>query len=238
MSTHRYLIWDFDGTLGYRTGMWSGALLDVLKANALGDHITTENLRPFVLAGFRWHNAHVKNLPNLPAEQWWQELEPIFQRAFQDGAGLSEAEARRLAPEVRGAYIRLSQWNLFPDVQPILTELTGKGWRHILLSNHVPELGNILRSLAIHHHFAQVYNSAETGLEKPHPEAFAIVRASLPDSSHIWMIGDNPIADVEGAEAAGIPAILVRRTHPSAKRYAENLADVIRILESQVFLPP
>ena len=99
------------------------------------------------------------------------------------------------------------------------------------MTNHVPELGAILRSLDIEYLFLAIFNSADTGIEKPHPEAFENVRTSLPPQSQVWMIGDNIAADVEGAEAAGIPAILVRRPHPSAKRYDQNLAGVIPVVE-------
>ena len=101
----------------------------------------------------------------------------------------------------------------------------------MLLSNHVPELGTILQALEIHQHFVAVFNSAETGIEKPHPEAFENVRMSLPLGAKLWMIGDSFTADINGAEAVGIPAILVRKPHPSATRYAEDLRGIVPILE-------
>lgn len=36
MSNPYMVLWDFDGTLGYRPGMWSQALLDILR-----EHIPT-----------------------------------------------------------------------------------------------------------------------------------------------------------------------------------------------------
>jgi ribonucleotide monophosphatase NagD (HAD superfamily) len=44
------------------------------------------------------------------------------------------------------------------------------------------------------------------------------------------MVGDNVVADVLGAEAVGVPAILVRRPDPRAERYADTLAGVERFL--------
>ncbi len=77
---------------------------------------------------------------------------------------------------------------------------------------------------------AHVLNSAETGYKKPHPRAFQIVVESLPDSESFWMIGDSMRADVAGAEAVGIPAILVRRPHEDAERYCESLSQVPSVL--------
>jgi putative hydrolase of the HAD superfamily len=75
--------------------------------------------------------------------------------------------------------------------------------------------------------------SAETGFEKPHPQAFASVLDRL-EPAEAWMIGDNVVADVLGAEALGIPAVLVRRPDPRAARYADSLAGVERFLEEAV----
>ena len=44
------------------------------------------------------------------------------------------------------------------------------------------------------------------------------------------MVGDNVVADVLGAEAVGIPAVLVRRPDPRAARYADSLAGVEGLL--------
>jgi len=232
MPNDRYIIWDFDGTLGQRAGMWSGALLEVLRANGIAPHLTATDLRPFLAGGFRWHNPHVKNLPGTSAEEWWNELDPIFECAFRKGAGAEEVDARRLAKDVRKAYTLPSQWSLFPDTLQTLTLLSAQGWQHVMLSNHVPELGSILQSLGARNFFVAVFNSAGTGVEKPHPEAFENVRSALPPGAQLWMVGDSFAADVQGAESAGIPAILVRKPHRSAKRYAENLPGVIPILEN------
>jgi putative hydrolase of the HAD superfamily len=229
MANDSYILWDFDGTLGHRTGMWSGALLEVLHSHGLAGSLTIDQFRPFVVSGFRWHNATVVHRRCSPAE-WWGELEPLFERAFREAGGLPQSQASQLAREVRGRYTLGTQWQLFPDVHAALATLAAAGWRHVLLTNHVPELRAILQSLGVESHFASVFNSADTGVEKPHREAFENVRRSLPRVSRIWMIGDNFPADIQGAEDAGIPAILVRRPHPSAARFAETLEGVAPLL--------
>ncbi len=49
-----------------------------------------------------------------------------------------------------------------------------------------------------------------------------------------WMIGDNVLADVLGAEELGLPAVLVRRPDPRATRYADSLAGVDPFLSEVV----
>ncbi|GAA2483744.1 HAD family hydrolase [Winogradskya humida] len=54
-----------------------------------------------------------------------------------------------------------------------------------------------------------VLTSAVTGFEKPHPAMYAAALTRT-RGGRVWMAGDNPDADVAGARAAGIPALLVR----------------------------
>jgi FMN phosphatase YigB (HAD superfamily) len=54
------------------------------------------------------------------------------------------------------------------------------------------------------------------------------------EPSEAWMVGDNVMADVLGAEAVGIPAVLVRRPDPRAERYAGSLDAVVQFLEATV----
>lgn len=54
--------------------------------------------------------------------------------------------------------------------------------------------------------------------------------SSLRWLEEVWMVGDNPIADVVGAEALGIQEILVRSNHPGVKRYSKSLKQAPRIL--------
>jgi putative hydrolase of the HAD superfamily len=55
-----------------------------------------------------------------------------------------------------------------------------------------------------------LFTSAATGYEKPHTEMFTLALANAGTSSRVWMVGDNPSADIAGAERVGIPALLVR----------------------------
>jgi len=50
-----YLIWDFDGTLAYRLGGWTGVLLEGMHREATTCEATADQLRPHLQAGFRRH---------------------------------------------------------------------------------------------------------------------------------------------------------------------------------------
>jgi putative hydrolase of the HAD superfamily len=94
----------------------------------------------------------------------------------------------------------------------------------VILSNHVPELEGIVEALGLSNVIDAVVNSARTGYEKPHPEAYAAGRAAAGDPDELWMVGDNHVADVAGAEAAGIRAILVRGDGTTLEQAAEQIS--------------
>ena len=139
--------------------------------------------------------------------------------------------ARALAQKVRPTYTDPDRWRVFDDTFPTLDLLSAQGWTHVLLSNHVPELPEIVDHLGLTPRLSRLFNSGHTGYEKPHPRAFEIVVAAFPAAAPIWMIGDNPEADVGGAEAVGIPAILVRRPGADYAPSCATLADVPAVVE-------
>ena len=227
----KYLIWDFDGTLGYREGGWTGAMEEVLRRNLPDCVATAGDLRPHIQTGYPWHAPH-QPYPVQSAGQWWDSLAPVFARAFL-AVGATPPQAEALAGEVRHAYCHPAAWRLFEDTRPALEQLAAEGWTHVLLSNHVPELSAILSHLQIESFFARTFNSAETGYEKPHPQAFRNVLAALAEAKIVWMIGDSAIADIAGAGAVGIPGILVRKRRAGVRYQCESLSGVAAILSRE-----
>jgi putative hydrolase of the HAD superfamily len=226
-----YLIWDFDGTLGYRTeGMWTGALLEVLRQEASDVRVQAEHIRPYLQTGFPWHPPYTPHPEVTSGTAWWDKLDIVFERAFK-GLGFDAVKARQMARRVRDVFPDPAYWRVFDDAHPALARLTAEGWTHLMLSNHVPELRDIVDHLGLPHYFKQIFNSAETGYEKPHVMAFQTVLDTIPDATAVWMIGDSFRADIAGAEAAGLPGILVRRYHEDARYYAEDLTALSYILK-------
>ncbi len=226
----RWILWDFDGTLGYREGGWSGTVLEVLRQEFPNHPATVEQIHPLLQEGFPWH-APERSHPHLSEpDRWWAALHPVFEKAFV-ALGVGSSLAGRLASYVREVYLRLHRWRLFDDSLVTLERLSRRGWRQVLLSNHVPELSLILRHLGIRSFFAGIWNSAETGYEKPHPQAFRQVMDAIGTAEVVWMVGDNFQADIAGAAAQGIPGILVRKPHPEARYFCQSLEDVDGFLD-------
>jgi putative hydrolase of the HAD superfamily len=228
VTAGKYLIWDFDGTLAYRPGQWSGTMVEVLRRFA-GLDMNIETVRPFMQKGFPWNSPDQINPPMRTADNWWAAMQPVFEGAFV-GCGLPPQQARALADKVRSVYTDVAQWRLYDDTTDVLRELLAEDWNHVILSNHVPELPSLVQSLGLSPLISRIVNSAETGFEKPHAAAFQSALTSLNSPEEVWMIGDNIHADVLGAESVGLRAILVRSDDPRALRRAESLRDVRQFL--------
>jgi putative hydrolase of the HAD superfamily len=223
----RLAIWDFDGTLAHRRGEtgWSILLAETLDVEEPGHTHSAETFRPQLRDGFPWHRPEVAHPELCEPEAWWASVRLLLGRAY-EAAGYTPERALELADAARRLYVDPSVgWELFEDTLPTLSRLTRAGWTHAILSNHVPELRQIVAALGLDERVELISCSAETGYEKPHAQAYASVLDRL-QPAQAWMIGDNVVADVLGAEELGIPAVLVRRPDARATRYADSLAGV------------
>lgn len=226
----KYLFWDFDGTLGgRRDGLkgraWSLSMLEAINQYCPGHMITPEEILHHLDTGFPWHTPEEGHTHLDTPERWWEHLRLVLSRAFMK-LGFDEEQAVELAFAAQDRFLDLDTWELYKDTLPVIEALREQGWRHLIISNHVPELEQIVEHLELSPYLDAVINSAIIGYEKPHQAIFqyAIQMVNHPD--RVWMIGDNIHADVLGAEAAGIPAILVRNIDQRAKLQFDNLIDL------------
>ena len=160
---------------------------------------------------------------------WWAALYPQFELAFRS-LGIDSGRASELAARVRAEYCDPSMWSLFDDTIPVLRCLSEAGWRHYVLSNHVPELPEIAAALGLDGLLEEVCSSAATGYEKPNRMAFLTMLQRLPADSSVVMIGDNIEADVRGAMALGIPSVLVRKPSRPGLLHSDDLYGIDGIL--------
>jgi putative hydrolase of the HAD superfamily len=202
----RAVLWDFDGTLAARSGRWSGCLVEAPACVApdVAASVSVEALRAGLRSGFPWQRPAVAYGVR-DGDAWWAALAPVLAAAYQL-AGVPSSVAVAAAARVRECYVDPARWVVFEDVGPALAMLGT--YRHVVLSNHVPELPALVAALGIP--VDAVVTSAAVGWEKPHAEMFAAGVAAAGSPGEVWMVGDDVGADVRGAESYGIPAILVR----------------------------
>ena len=105
--------------------------------------------------------------------------------------------------------------HLDPDAIPLLDSLRDRGIRVGLCSNapyRVESLHGQLAFLGLGSHLDAVTFSAEVGWRKPSPRIFeAAMRALGTGPGSTVMVGDSEAADIAGAHAARMRAVLIRR---------------------------
>lgn len=205
-ARERVVFWDFDGTLAKRPHLWSGALRDALLRVDPSSGITPEQLRPGLIDGFPWHTPEVTTGPLTPAE-WWARIRPMFVAAF-TRTGVDRAVAERAADLAPTEFYRVDAWEVVDGAETALTLTQDAGYRNVILSNHAPELAGLVDGLGLSTWIDLTITSASVGAEKPHPAIFERALRAAHAGPDTWMVGDNPVADVEGARRAGIRAIL------------------------------
>ena len=207
------LFWDFDGTLAVREGRWSGALVDAVHQVDPSVALRAEQLRPLLQSGFPWHQPDVVvEVPTSAA--WWARLRPVILNAYLT-AGITRQVADAAADLLPATYYCSDAWRLVPDATSALEHARRSGHRNVIVSNHAPELPNLVRDLGLSPLIELTITSAAVGAEKPNPIIFqrAIDLAGA-DVEKSWMIGDNPVADIAGARAVGLRAVLVSPAQP------------------------
>jgi putative hydrolase of the HAD superfamily len=103
-----------------------------------------------------------------------------------------------------------SRYAVFDDVVPALERATAAGRRNIIVSNHIPELADLVRGLGLTRHFDAIVSSGVVGYEKPHRFLFEAALRHVRTGESVWMIGDNADADCLPVCELGMNAVLVR----------------------------
>ena len=228
--TIRAVVYDFHRTLALPPGgtLWRRALLEALGEDAAA--ADAEELGRVLNASFPWET---------PAERR-EHATQAGARDYFTGLLAAAAPSRAASPPSAPAWppsrpTRRS-WRPratvpYPETRAVLTAVDELGLRQLVLSNHVWELPDICRSHGWIPPLTDVLTSARLGVEKPHPESYAAaIAAAGCEPGEILFVGDTYEADVAGPERAGMQALLVRRPHPEARRYADDLTGVLELV--------
>jgi putative hydrolase of the HAD superfamily len=177
----------------------------------------------------RFHEVFQKSVPLSTAnadqqarekeeEAWWHYLVrdvfkdipfPLFDSFFKELYLFFQQGVRPL----RGVGQEDGSWMLFPETKEVLERLSFLGHPIGLISNFDSRINVVLESLGIRRFFETITYSSEAGFSKPSPLIFkqALKKANC-EPPHAIHVGDHPVYDVEGAERAGIKAILIDRS--------------------------
>jgi putative hydrolase of the HAD superfamily len=151
-------------------------------------------------------------------------------------AALPTEAHERLDPEALVPVLLESlEFTVFDDVRPSLRELRDRGLRLVVVSNWDVSLTDVLQRLGLSPLLDGIVTSAAAGARKPGAAIFErALRLARSAPGRVAHVGDSIVEDVEGARAAGIEAILVRRdgrSGPPGVRTITTLAALATAIE-------
>ena len=176
--------------------------------------------------------------PELGQEGVEIELRGVFRRLFEEkGLCVSDERAADTALLFRALSFRRAP-RLMKGARQTLAELRRRGTRIYLLSNAqscftMPEL----RRLGIAEVFDGIFLSSDFGCRKPSPAFFraALARAGVSPQDAL-MVGNDPEADIRGAEAVGMASRYIHSPQspprgaplPASCREIASLTDLLK----------
>ncbi|MGN8550997.1 UNVERIFIED_CONTAM: HAD family hydrolase [Microbacterium sp. SLM126] len=157
----------------------------------------------------------------LPVDVW---------RAVLTAHGIAEPDAaaaayrRQIQLEARAA-------RLYDESLEVLVAARRRGLRTAVITNGPSELQRGKLATVGLDGFDAVIVSGEIGRRKPEPEIFALALAALRvDAGEAVHVGDNQIADVAGARAAGLTAVWINRNGAAAASAPHHIVTDLREL--------
>ena len=167
--------------------------------------------------------AAVADLKRHPELDHDEELWVLFTERIVEGMGGS-GDTHACAEEMTSAWRHAHHFELYDDALPALGDLRRHGLKLGLLSNTSRDLDEFVA----HHGLAvdAVLTSHAHGKTKPHAAIFRALLARLgvrPEEAA--MVGDDVEADIGGARAVGMRAVLVDRDgrYPDDRERLEDL---------------
>jgi HAD superfamily hydrolase (TIGR01549 family) len=225
------VFWDFDGTLAARDGMWPDVLREAVLAVDPTQRVDVAALDRALRDGFPRWGPDGMGL-HRSASAWWAAASPVLAAACRE-AGIEDGITDRAMAEVARVYYRPDAWRILAGAREALETVSRAGLPSVILSNHAPELPGLVEALGFAPPVTRTITSASLGMEKPDPRVFVAALRLTGAARDSWMVGDHPVADVAGARAVGMRAVLVHRSsggatpltlRDAAARIVEDLA--------------
>ena len=142
--------------------------------------------------------------------EWWQS---VALHTFEQVGVLNQfSDFSAFFTQLYTYFATAEPWFVYPDVYPVL-----KRWQQLeielgVLSNFDSRLYSVLEALDLSQFFTSITISTEVGAAKPDPQIFEIALKKHNISAQSALhIGDSWQEDYQGAIAAGLKAIWLKR---------------------------
>ena len=146
---------------------------------------------------------------------WWRA---IAQQTFSSAGVIDRfVDFDGFFADLYAHFATAAPWVVYPDVLAALKRWQQQGIDLGIISNFDSRLYRVLVELNLGDYFSSITLSSEAGVAKPDPLIFATaLEKHHCDSAQAWHVGDSRTEDVEGARAAGLRGIWLRRPDSAA----------------------
>ena len=218
------LFWDFDGTLVYPDKKWSPALFYALQKNQC--EIAIEEISQHLKSCYTWNTPEI-SFPENTGQKWWDKFF-VNLETFYNRNKLSEEKIKKVNSDFRNKILDYKNYTLYENAGAVLRRCTEMGFENYILSNNFPELPDVIKDLGLAQYFTDYFVSANIGYEKPRIEIFQHALKTTRFPEICFMIGDNPVADIQGGKSAGMKTILVHTADDTsgADYQCKNLPEI------------
>ena len=199
------------------------------------------------------HINDVLKTHGIEIDAFWNRFNraaPVLFRQFADGSiTRDEYRIRRFADVLQGYHEKfralISELNhiyiqetthkieLFEDAIPLMKILRAKSIETAILTNGPSDSQRAkFKNLGLSRYIQKIYIGEEIGFSKPNRKAFEYVLRDLDAAaSHVLMVGDSIENDIDGAEQAGINAVLIDRGNRYSEHAGTRIVTLTEIIE-------
>jgi len=195
------VLFDWGGTLVTLDPSFPAMLEQGLREAGL--QVDRERLIACLVRGDQW-------IQELNARGEWVGDQTYYQRVLAE-TGL-DGDLPALARQVQAVIVRDRHWELDPEAPAVLAKLRELDCRLAVVSNWDRDLAHRVAKMGVTHYFEEIIASGRVGTAKPERAIFELgLRATGGRADRTLHVGDHPLADVRGAQAAGLSAVLLDR---------------------------
>lgn len=224
---NKAILWDFDGTLSHPNRSFSTALYDAITQCGHAAH--REETVAFTENVYSWKSPD-RAYPHQTGEDWWAALYAKT-TAFCRGQGIAPADIPEINCRFRKLLTDVNNYRLYDDTLETLRLCAALGYKNYLATNNYPEITAVVRKLGLDPFLTGCIVSSHIGYEKPRKEFYDYGKRLCGHPETLYMVGDNPIADILGAKNAGLVTVAVHACKNSpADHYFETLKEIPAIL--------
>ncbi|MBV8886509.1 MAG: HAD family hydrolase [Chroococcidiopsidaceae cyanobacterium CP_BM_RX_35] len=184
-------------------------------AQGFGVEVSAEDLNQAFVQSFRaapppvFPGTKLQEIPEHEFE-WWRV---IALHTFQQVGVLDQfADFSAFFAELYTHFATAEPWFIYPDVRPALEKWQRLGIELGVLSNFDSRLYSVLQALELAEFFSSITTSTEVGAAKPDSQIFTVgLQKHNCPAKAAWHVGDSWKEDYQGAKAAGLFAVWLKR---------------------------